>query len=210
MADRTEARRNLEESEIRISRTLASHSVFSRERDVPGWPKVAINELHRHLTINNLDDVHRGAAGRIAAALCTDDEFTARAISDVRATYAIKALCLHVRVRACVSTRALREKGSENRREGTERERERDIRIQRDGYPVFRYYDRATMRCRSDFAAISGIPVFRGLFHPNRACQMIIQRYFHNVISTLSHNVTILIAEGGSLYAIINYALTCV
>jgi len=128
MADRTEARRNLEESEeIRISRTLASHSVFSRERDLPGWSKVAINELHRHLTINDLDDVHRGAAGRIAAALCTDDEFTARAISDVRATYAIKALCLHVRVRACVSIareRVGKQKGGNRERE-RERERER-------------------------------------------------------------------------------------
>jgi len=75
-----------------------------------------------------------------------------------RHTRSVKALCLDVRVREHAGI--AREKGLEDRREGTDRERERekeregegegegegDIRMQRDGYPAFRYYDHATMR----------------------------------------------------------------
>jgi hypothetical protein len=61
IADRPETRTNANKSnEIRISRTSLTSSRRT-PRDLPGCPEVTINELHRHLTINDLDDVHRGA-----------------------------------------------------------------------------------------------------------------------------------------------------
>lgn len=138
-----------------------------RNCDLPRCPNITVDELHRHLAVDNLDDVHRGrnrcgtshwrhSASSVLSAL--------RVISDVQETHAAcqSPLCGMV----CTCTYVLRE--TETGRKGwkrreTERNWERDTRTQRriSGVPLLR--SRYDARCRAGFALINDTSVYRAV-----------------------------------------------
>lgn len=97
-----------------FAHTASSVWTTSFHRDLPRRPEIAVDELHRHLAVDDLDDVHRVAfafatfffSGRVAAALRTDASLSLSTLptSDFRCTGDTRGLLkpfVSVQVRAC-------------------------------------------------------------------------------------------------------------
>lgn len=110
--------------------TLSTDSLV--RRDLPRRPEIAVDELHCHLAINNLDDVHCVArsrpplffSGRVAAALRTDASLSLSTLStsDFRCTGDTRGL---LKPFVPVWYRCVRAMGEKRGKRGREKEKER-------------------------------------------------------------------------------------